>query len=215
MLSCEKANCSDDDVGNDFEMIPMFTVNCDIWEDDDFDDPQIVEGIEVDEDWIDEDPCMQGNELFRTGPRVQNYFNRMLDNLRSQLGLEPNSLCAPIALQRLMERFEMARVPISIWQSFINVSSQVISMSGIKFDKETLIEILIWVLSVLIDFFVQHVLLTTMLIVIHRLSDKHLSTVITFIYHFLKSSAKKLWTYVEKKLEKYCKQSTRNCYRCS
>ncbi|KAK0080646.1 hypothetical protein PV325_013585 [Microctonus aethiopoides] len=91
----------------------------------------------------------------RTGPSVQDYLLSLFEYLRTQIRYLLTNFRAPVQLQRVMEQMEWLRLPLQLWQSFINISMRIISLSGLEFNAQTLGEALILIVTIVAEFYIR------------------------------------------------------------
>lgn len=161
----------------------------------------------------EENPVLPKEEtslIQRFGPAVEEYLREFLKYLRERTGYRPDHFRTPDDLQRTMERMETARLPMEIWRACINGSVRLMALSDEDIDEEFFVRFLMSVLSIVMEYMIENVLLSAALGVLASFGIKQLTAVVILIYHFINFSAKKLWAYVEKRLEKYLTLAVKN-----
>ncbi|KAK0175160.1 hypothetical protein PV327_008935 [Microctonus hyperodae] len=140
----------------------------------------------------------------RAGPNYQKYLFEFIDYLRCRTGFKFENFTAPTQLIKAMMRMEAVQLPIKIFHAFINVSIRLLGLSDNEFvNSSEFVKVLVVVLSIVVDYYLEYFLLRAALRVLSSWSTKYLTPIIIAIYHFLNFCLKKLWKYVEKRIEEY------------
>ncbi|KAK0165855.1 hypothetical protein PV328_004338 [Microctonus aethiopoides] len=139
----------------------------------------------------------------RTGPSVQDYLLSLFEYLRTQIRYLLTNFRAPVQLQRVMEQMEWLRLPLQLWQSFINISMRIISLSGLEFNAQTLGEALILIVTIVAEFYIRSFFLKAVVAIFAYMGPTLLIQIITYIYKIFNYLATKFLEYVKKILRQF------------
>lgn len=139
----------------------------------------------------------------RTGPSVQDYLLSLFEYLRTRIRYLSANFRAPVQLQRVMEQMEWLRLPLQLWESFINISMRIISLSGLEFNAQTLAEAVILIVTIVAEFYIRSFFLKAVVAVFAYMGPMFLSQIIIYIYKTFNYIARKLLEYVQKILKQF------------
>ncbi|KAK0175159.1 hypothetical protein PV327_008934 [Microctonus hyperodae] len=109
----------------------------------------------------------------------------------------------PKLLQRIMEQMEQLRLPLELWRTFINTSVRIIALTGFEFDLHTLIEIIIFVVTIIAEFYIGSIYLKAVIAIFAFVGPTIITQIIKYIHSIFNHIVNKLLEYVKKKLGEF------------